>query len=30
VGVQWHPELMWQRDRSFLKLFELFIKAAAV
>jgi putative glutamine amidotransferase len=29
VGVQWHPELMWQRDRSFLKLFELFIKAAA-
>jgi putative glutamine amidotransferase len=29
VGVQWHPELMWQRDRSFLKLFELFVKAAA-
>jgi putative glutamine amidotransferase len=27
VGVQWHPELMWQKDRSFLRLFEELVKA---
>ncbi|NLD47515.1 MAG: gamma-glutamyl-gamma-aminobutyrate hydrolase family protein [Clostridiaceae bacterium] len=26
VGVQWHPELMWERDRTFLKLFEDFVE----
>lgn len=25
VGVQWHPELMWKEDRTFLKLFEDFV-----
>jgi putative glutamine amidotransferase len=29
VGVQWHPELMWQEDRIHLRLFENFVKAAA-
>ena len=28
VGVQWHPELMWQEDITYLRLFEDFIKAA--
>jgi putative glutamine amidotransferase len=28
VGVQWHPELMWQEDAAHLKLFEDFVKAA--
>jgi len=28
VGVQWHPELMWQEDRMFLKLFEDFVAAS--
>lgn len=28
VGVQWHPELMWQRDRAHLKLFEEFVAKA--
>jgi putative glutamine amidotransferase len=27
VGVQWHPELMWQEDRSFLNLFRAFAEA---
>lgn len=27
VGVQFHPELMWNRDIKFLKLFELFVEA---
>lgn len=27
VGVQWHPELMWQKDIEALKLFEAFIDA---
>lgn len=25
VGVQWHPELMWEKDPSFLKLFKVFV-----
>ncbi|MCX7745728.1 MAG: gamma-glutamyl-gamma-aminobutyrate hydrolase family protein [Clostridia bacterium] len=25
VGVQWHPELMWQEDERFLKLFKAFV-----
>ncbi|NJD01795.1 MAG: gamma-glutamyl-gamma-aminobutyrate hydrolase family protein [Ruminiclostridium sp.] len=28
VGVQWHPELMWQMDIEALKLFEAFVGAA--
>lgn len=28
LGVQWHPELMWQEDPSQLKLFEAFVAAA--
>lgn len=28
VGVQWHPELMWQEDPDVLKLFEAFVHAA--
>ncbi len=28
VGVQWHPELMWQEDPEVLKLFEVFVSAA--
>lgn len=28
VGVQWHPELMWQEDRMHLKLFEELVKCA--
>lgn len=28
VGVQWHPELMWQENPEFLKLFEMFVQAA--
>ncbi len=28
VGVQWHPELMWQEDAGVLKLFEAFVSAA--
>ncbi|MFZ5986206.1 MAG: gamma-glutamyl-gamma-aminobutyrate hydrolase family protein [Bacillota bacterium] len=27
VGVQWHPELMWEKDSAFLKLFENFVNA---
>lgn len=27
VGVQWHPELMWKKDRTFLKLFEDFVES---
>lgn len=27
VGVQWHPELMWQENREHLKIFEAFVKA---
>ncbi|MCX7709767.1 MAG: gamma-glutamyl-gamma-aminobutyrate hydrolase family protein [Clostridia bacterium] len=26
VGVQWHPELMWEKDQSFLELFKDFIE----
>jgi len=25
VGVQWHPELMWERDPLFLELFKVFV-----
>jgi putative glutamine amidotransferase len=25
IGVQWHPELMWQKNREHLKLFEEFV-----
>lgn len=28
VGVQWHPELMWQEEPEVLKLFEAFVNAA--
>ncbi|MCX7922864.1 MAG: gamma-glutamyl-gamma-aminobutyrate hydrolase family protein [Clostridia bacterium] len=28
VGVQWHPELMWQNDKSFLGLFKEFIRCS--
>jgi len=28
VGVQWHAELMWQKDRLHLRLFEEFVRAA--
>ncbi len=28
VGVQWHPETMWQADKEFLRLFEGFVSAA--
>lgn len=27
VGVQWHPELMWEKDEAFLKLFEAFVNS---
>lgn len=27
IGVQWHPELMWQRDERFFILFEQFVNA---
>lgn len=26
VGVQWHPELMWQKNEVFLRLFEDFVE----
>ena len=29
VGVQWHPELMWQEDPEALKLFEALVRSAA-
>lgn len=29
VGVQWHPELMWQEDEIFLNLFRSFVEAAS-
>lgn len=28
VGVQWHPELMWERDELSFNLFKEFVKAA--
>ena len=28
VGVQWHPELVWQEDAEVLKLFQAFVAAA--
>lgn len=28
VGVQWHPERMWQEDVNVLKLFEAFVEAS--
>lgn len=27
VGVQWHPEHMWNKDSSFLNLFKSFVKS---
>jgi len=27
VGVQWHPELMWQKNELFLRLFRQFVSA---
>jgi len=27
VGVQWHPELMWRKNRTFLRLFTAFVDA---
>jgi len=29
VGVQWHPELMWQENAEALKLFKAFVEAAS-
>lgn len=29
MGIQWHPELMFERYPEFLKIFELLVKAAA-
>jgi putative glutamine amidotransferase len=29
VGVQWHPELMWQKDAKHLNLFREFVKESA-
>lgn len=29
VGVQWHPELMWEKDEVYLALFREFVKQAA-
>jgi putative glutamine amidotransferase len=28
VGVQWHPELMWEKDITHLKIFEKFVEAS--
>jgi putative glutamine amidotransferase len=28
VGVQWHPELMWGKNRLFLRIFDSFVEAA--
>jgi gamma-glutamyl-gamma-aminobutyrate hydrolase PuuD len=28
MGVQWHPELGWERDRFSQSLFELFVERA--
>lgn len=28
VGVQWHPEVMWEKETQMLKLFKSFIQAA--
>lgn len=30
VGVQWHPELMWSKDYSFLGLFEEFVRCCGI
>ncbi len=30
IGVQWHPELMWKKNQEFLKLFEEFVRYAAI
>lgn len=30
VGVQWHPELMWQENSSFLGLFEEFVRCCGM
>lgn len=30
VGVQWHPEYMWKKDNSVLKLFEKFVSSCSV
>lgn len=27
VGVQWHPEIMWQKDNKYLEIFKLFISS---
>mgnify|MGYP000928878003 CR=1 FL=1 len=27
VGVQWHPENMWEKDPIYLRIFELFVEA---
>ena len=29
VGVQWHPECMWEKDNRFLGIFQRFVEAAA-
>jgi putative glutamine amidotransferase len=26
VGVQWHPELLWEKESSFLELFKVFVE----
>lgn len=27
VGVQWHPEIMWQKDKKYLEIFKIFISS---
>lgn len=27
VGVQWHPEIMWQKEKKYLEIFKLFISS---
>lgn len=28
IGVQWHPEYLWEHDPAMRQLFEAFVKAA--
>ncbi len=30
IGVQWHPEMMWENDAQQLKLFSAFVEAASL
>jgi len=29
VGVQWHPETMWEKDNMYLEIFKAFVKACS-